>query len=282
MARPAALRQRLRAGGRAYGPLLLGDSPAAAELLGACGYDFACVDHEHGPTDPRSGQALLRALDAAAVAGASGRTEPLVRVPCAADAAYVKKVLDGLRLPGGLLFPMVEDAAAARRAVRATRYPEVEGGVRGCAVPLVRATGYGLAESAEEYLRLCREELLVLVQVESPAAVEAIPEIAAVEGVDGIFLGPYDLSAALGKMGRFEDPEVRRLLARAEAKVRESGSVLAGFRSPGRDLGEMFGECGYGLVVGAADLALLREAARLDAAQGREAAKAAAGRCGNE
>ena len=277
MARPAALRQRLRAGGRAYGPLLLGDSPAAAELLGACGYDFACVDHEHGPTDPRSGQALLRALDAAAVAGASGRTEPLVRVPCAADAAYVKKVLDGLRLPGGLLFPMVEDAAAARRAVRATRYPEVEGGVRGCAVPLVRATGYGLAESAEEYLRLCREELLVLVQVESPAAVEAIPEIAAVEGVDGIFLGPYDLSAALGKMGRFEDPEVRRLLARAEAKVRESGSVLAGFRSPGRDLGEMFGECGYGLVVGAADLALLREAARLDAAQGREAAKAAAG-----
>lgn len=277
MARPAALRQRLRAGGRAYGPLLLGDSPAAAELLGACGYDFACVDHEHGPTDPRSGQALLRALDAAAVAGASGRTEPLVRVPCAADAAYVKKVLDGLRLPGGLLFPMVEDAAAARRAVRATRYPEVEGGVRGCAVPLVRATGYGLAESAEEYLRLCREELLVLVQVESPAAVEAIPEIAAVEGVDGIFLGPYDLSAALGKMGRFEDPEVRRLLARAEAKVRESESVLAGFRSPGRDLGEMFGECGYGLVVGAADLALLREAARLDAAQGREAAKAAAG-----
>lgn len=277
MARPAALRQRLRAGGRAYGPLLLGDSPAAAELLGACGYDFACIDHEHGPTDPRSGQALLLALDAAAVAGASGRTEPLVRVPCAADAAYVKKVLDGLRLPGGLLFPMVEDAAAARRAVRATRYPEVEGGVRGCAVPLVRATGYGLAESAEEYLRLCREELLVLVQVESPAAVEAIPEIAAVEGVDGIFLGPYDLSAALGKMGRFEDPEVRRLLARAEAKVRESESVLAGFRSPGRDLGEMFGECGYGLVVGAADLALLREAARLDAAQGREAAKAAAG-----
>ena len=280
MARPVALRQRLRAGGRAYGPLLLGDSPAAAELLGACGYDFAVIDHEHGPTDPRSGQALLRALDAAAAAGASGRTEPLVRVPCAGDAAYVKKVLDGLRLPGGLVFPMVEDAAAARRAVRATRYPEE--GVRGCAAPLVRATGYGLAESAEEYLRRCREELLVLVQVESPAAVEAIPEIAAVEGVDGIFLGPYDLSAALGKMGRFEDPEVRRLLARAEAKVRESGSVLAGFRSPGRELGEMFGECGYGLVVGAADLALLREAARLDAARGREAAKAAAGRRGNE
>ena len=66
---------------------------------------------------------------------------------------------------------------------------------RGCATPIVRATGYGLSETVEEYLRLCREELLVLVQVESSAGVEAIPEIAEVDGVDGIFLGPYDLGS---------------------------------------------------------------------------------------
>ena len=80
-----SLRRRLLDGGRAYGPLLMSDSPVVAELMGSVGYDFALVDHEHGPTDVRSGQRLLQAMDAAAAAAASTsgrtRTEPLVRVP---------------------------------------------------------------------------------------------------------------------------------------------------------------------------------------------------------
>ena len=80
-----SLRQRLSNGGRAYGPILMSDSPVVAELMASAGYDFAMVDHEHAPTDARSGQRLLQALDAAA-AFTSGqddrrRTEPLVRVP---------------------------------------------------------------------------------------------------------------------------------------------------------------------------------------------------------
>ena len=77
-----SLRRRLLDGGRAYGPLLMSDSPVVAELMGSVGYDFALVDHEHGPTDVRSGQRLLQAMDAAAAStGGRTRTEPLVRVP---------------------------------------------------------------------------------------------------------------------------------------------------------------------------------------------------------
>ena len=144
---------------------------------------------------------------------------------------------------------------------------------RGCATPIVRATGYGLSETVDEYLKRCREELLLLVQVESPAGVEAIPEIAEVGGVDGIFLGPFDMSASLGKMGDFEDAEVSELIERAERMVRETGRVLAGFRPPGRTLDEMFHERGYGLVVGSVDLTMLRESARKDAAEGETAIK---------
>ena len=137
----------------------------------------------------------------------------------------------------------------------------------------MRATCYGLSETVEEYLRRCREDLLLLVQVESAAGVEAIPEIAKVDGVDGIFLGPFDLSASLGKMGQFDDAEVSELIGRAEGMVRETGRILAGFRPPGRALEEMFHESGYGLVVGSVDLAMLRESARKDAEEGATAIK---------
>ena len=77
-----SLRQRLSNGGRAYGPILMSDSPVVAELMASVGYDFAMVDHEHASTDVRSGQRLLQAMDAASAGGQErGRTEPLVRVP---------------------------------------------------------------------------------------------------------------------------------------------------------------------------------------------------------
>ena len=79
--RMGCLRQRLLDGGRAYGPLLMSDSPVVAELMGAVGYDFALVDHEHCPADVRAGQRLLQALDAASSTSGRRRTEPLVRVP---------------------------------------------------------------------------------------------------------------------------------------------------------------------------------------------------------
>ena len=272
-----SLRKHLLSGGRSYGPFLLSDSPIVAELLSTVGYGHIVVDHEHGPTDIRSGMAMLQAIDAAyATFGASTdqnspapmRTEPIVRVP-AHDPVYMKKVLDTLRLPAGVLVPMVNDAETARQVVKSTRYPTGKNGDldgnRGCAAPVVRGSAWGMLGN-DYYLEQTKQDLLVMVQVETPQAIQAVPEISQVEGIDGIFIGPLDLSASIGKMGQFDDPQVQELIASAEQAVRESPVFLAGFRAPGRSVKDMF-EAGYQLVCGSVDLALLREAAKADLAQ---------------
>jgi len=108
-----------------------------------------------------------------------------------------------------------------------------------------------------------------MVQVESQRGVDAIPDIASVPGIDGIFLGPFDLSCSIGKVGRFDDNDVKELMQSAESAVRSSKCFLAGFQSGGRNLGQMF-DAGYCLVCGSVDLGLLREAARKDADSANE------------
>jgi 4-hydroxy-2-oxoheptanedioate aldolase len=211
-------------------------------------------------------------MDAAASFSHAGqtKTEPIVRMK-GHDTVNMKKLLDAMRLPGGVLVPMVEDAETAREIVQSTRYPpqvtddresSVAGGVRGCAVPFTRASGWG---RNTDYMRQAQEDLLVMVQVETPQGIDAISEIANVKGIDGIFLGPLDLSCSIGKMGQFDDPEVQELIAEAENAVLKSNAFLAGFLYKGRNLKDMFADKGYSLVCGSVDLGLLREAARQDA-----------------
>jgi 2-keto-3-deoxy-L-rhamnonate aldolase RhmA len=266
----ASLRQFLLQGGKSYGPLLLSDSPILAEILASVGYGHLVIDHEHGPTNIRSGQTLLQAIEGISARQELSRlrstaatnqepsyphpiplptraTEAIVRLPGPNDPVYTKKVLDSMRLPGGILVPMVDDADTARAVVQATRYPT--NGIRGCAVPFVRASAYGLL-TPETYQQQCRDDLFIMVQVETPKGVAAIPDIAKVDGIDAIFLGPLDLSASIGKMGQFRDANFQALLAEAERRVVESENcLLAGFRVPGRPLSEMF-ENGYSLVCG--------------------------------
>jgi 4-hydroxy-2-oxoheptanedioate aldolase len=255
--------------------MILSDSAVVAEILALTGYGHILVDHEHSPTDIQSGQRILQAIESTWYCyseAAAFRTEAIVRLP-AHDPVYMEKMLDSMRLPGGVLVPMVNDVDIARAVVESTRYPKqqetlvegrrnIHGGVRGCATPFVRASGWGRQDTAS-YLKQCEDDLLVLVQVETKAGVESIADIAQVEGIDGIFLGPMDLSCSIGKMGRFDDPEVQSLISRAEKAILRSGSLLAGFRSPGRDLKEMF-DAGYSLICGSLDVGLLREAARQD------------------
>jgi 2-keto-3-deoxy-L-rhamnonate aldolase RhmA len=267
-----SLRQYLKQGGKSYGPLLLSDSPTVAEILALSGYGHIVVDHEHSPTDIRSGQAILQSIEAASLSPhfttmKRRRTEPIVRLPGPNDPVYMKKILDSLRLPAGVLIPMVEDEKTASAVVQAIQYPL--DGIRGCAVPFIRATSYGALER-EEYLRQCREDLLVMVQVESSLGLSSIPDIAQIDGIDGIFLGPLDLSASIGKMGQFHDKEFLELMAHAEQTILQSGCLLAGFRAPGLSIEAMF-EKGYSLVCGSVDLGLLREAARFDAMAGQNA-----------
>lgn len=268
-----SLRQRLLSGGSSYGPLLLSDSPIIAEILAQTGYGHIIIDHEHSPTDVRSGQRLLQAIQSSySSESLKGRylTEAIVRLP-AHNPDYMKKVLDSMKLPGGVLVPMVNDVATAKAVVASTRYPAPNGidssssiieGTRGCAAPFVRGSGWGRV-STDAYLRQCQEDLLVMVQVETKSGVLAIPEIASVGGVDAIFLGPFDLSCSIGKMGRFDDEEVKDLILRAEQSVLSSGCLLAGFHVPGWSVKEMFVR-GYSLVCGSVDVGLLREASQRD------------------
>jgi 2-keto-3-deoxy-L-rhamnonate aldolase RhmA len=270
-----SLRQRLLQGGKSYGPLIMSDSPIITELLAGIGYDHLVIDMEHSPTNPQSVQRLLQAIDAASTFHHQ-RTEPIVRLQANNNAATMKQVLDSMRLPGGVLVPMVDDARTAQQVVQATRYPKqhhidgAAGGIRGCAVPFVRATGYGLSRTNQEYLEQCRQDLLVMVQVETPLGVQAIPEIAQVDGIDLIFLGPFDLSCSAGKMGNFQDPDVSQLIARAEQAVLQSPCLLGGFRTPGVELKELF-DRGYSLLCGAVDLGLVRDAALADCSSGKKA-----------
>ena len=275
-----SLRQRLLGGAKSYGPMILSDSPVAAEILALTGYGHIVIDHEHAVTDIRSGQALLQAIQAThALQQQKSQipTEPIVRVPGPDDPVYMKKVLDSLPMPGGILVPMVDTVEAARAVVASTRYPrqqqqassnssnstylEYPDGIRGCAAPFVRASAWG---HDPNYVARCQDsDLLVMVQVETPQGVKAIPDIAAVPGVDAIFLGPLDLSCSIGKMGQFQDPQVKDLLAQAEAAVKATNCLLAGFRPMGRSTQDML-DAGYSLICGSADVGLLKEAARQD------------------
>jgi 2-keto-3-deoxy-L-rhamnonate aldolase RhmA len=253
-----SLRQSLLNGGTAYGTMVMSNSPVVAELMSQIGYDFILLDHEHSTTGIESGQALLQAV--------TGRTEPLVRLP-SHDVVYMKKLLDTMKLPG--LVPMVDTADMAAQVVASTRYPPA--GKRGCAVPFVRASGWG---TQDDYVEQCNNDLLVVVQVETVLGVKNIEEIADVDGIDMIFLGPMDLSASIGRMGQYEHPDVVALIQKAERKVREAPNcLLGGFRPVGRSVPDMFDKAGYSLVAGSADMGLLREAAKQDV----KASKAAKG-----
>ena len=279
-----SLRQHLLKGGKSYGPLFMSDSTIVMEVLALCGYGHIVIDHEHSATDVHRTLSLLQAMESSwqSISRPSDtnhprRTEPIIRLPGPNDAVYMKKVLDTLRLPAGVLVPMVEDVASARVVVEATRYPfstgssssSSGGGIRGCATPFVRATSYGNVDR-ETYLKQCQHDLLVMVQVESPKAIDAIPEIAQLDGIDAIFLGPLDLSASIGKMGQFDDPQFTELLHQAEESILSQGCLLAGFRPPNQSLQSMF-QRGYSFICGSVDLGLLKDAARADAKKGNDA-----------
>lgn len=261
-----SLRKHLLNGGKSYGPVCMSDSPIVMEILANSGYGHIIIDHEHAPTDIASGQTLLRAVDAVR-SMSSNHICPIVRVPDHSP-SYMKKVLDSMRMPGGVLVPMVDDKETAELVAAVTKYPRQDhynsyvDGIRGCAIPFVRASGYG---TNPNYMQESFEDLLVMVQVESSKGVEAIPEISSVPGIDGIFIGPFDLSCSIGKVGQFDDPEVKALIHKAERLVVESDCLLAGFRSAGRNLREMYEKDGYSLVCGSIDLGLLKSAALEDA-----------------
>jgi 4-hydroxy-2-oxoheptanedioate aldolase len=171
-------------------------SPYTAEICAGAGFDWLLIDGEHAPNDVPLILAQLQAI-------AAYNVESVVRPPIG-DPALIKQLLDiGAR---SLLVPMVETGAQAAEIVRATRYPP--NGVRGVGSAIGRASRWNRTPA---YLQNAQDEICLLLQVESVAGLDALNDIARVEGVDGVFIGPSDLAASLGHLG---DP--------GHARVREA------------------------------------------------------------
>src|SRR3970040_2253970 len=184
-------------------------SHIVAEILAHAGFDWVLLDTEHSPTELPSVQSQLHAMT-------SGTPPPVVR-PAWNDMVLVKRFLDiGAQ---SLLLPYVQSAEEAKDAVRYTRYPQQ--GVRGVA-GATRAAGYG---RAQDYLQGAHAEICVLVEVETRKAMANIEAIAETEGVDGIFIGPNDLSADLGYLGNWQHPDVWKVMEERAKRVRTGGQA---------------------------------------------------------
>lgn len=205
-------RSRLRQHELLLGTMITLDTPATAEILASCGYDWFFIDGEHGPLGTSELLGLLRAVD--------HRVPCVVRVPATSEAA-IQKVLDVGA--AGVIVPMVNSAQEAVRIVSWSRYAP-DGG-RG--VGLARAHGYGGAFQA--YVESANENVAVIVQAEHIQAVENIEQIVQVDGVDAIQLGPYDLSASMGKMGQLDDPDVLQAIEHVIATCQAANMPIGWF-----------------------------------------------------
>lgn len=185
-------KSRLRSGGTVFGCFVRYPDPALVELLALQEFDFLVLDGEHGTMEPRDCENMVRAAEL-------GGTTPLVRVPANEPSVILRYLDTGAQ---GLHVPLVGSAAEAEAAVRSVKYGPR--GTRGLAG--VRAAAYGQRGLLADYVAMANEETLVVIQIETREAVEAVPEIAAVDGVDVVFVGPTDLSQALGVTGQTAHP----------------------------------------------------------------------------
>lgn len=180
----------------------------AAEIAGHAGFDWLVIDGEHGPNDLRSIMAQLQALQASPA-------EPVVRPPVG-ESWVIKQLLDiGART---LLIPMVDSAEQAEELVRAVRYAPK--GIRGMGAAIARASRFSTIPG---YIDHASDDICLLVQVETRAAMADLERIAAVEGLDGVFIGPADLAADMGFPGNFHAPEVQAAIESGIATILNAG-----------------------------------------------------------
>jgi 4-hydroxy-2-oxoheptanedioate aldolase len=183
-------------------------SSVTAEIAALSGFDWLLIDTEHGIGEH---ELLVPQLQAIAHTG----VEPIVRIAFN-DLVRIKRVLDlGAR---GIMVPWVKNAEEAREAVSALRYPPA--GIRGAA-RITRATGYG--NQFGDYFESANSELVTVIQIECREAIEAVEEIAAIDGVDVLFIGPLDLSISLGIPQQFDHPDFHEAVDRVLAASRNAG-----------------------------------------------------------
>jgi 2-dehydro-3-deoxyglucarate aldolase/4-hydroxy-2-oxoheptanedioate aldolase len=228
-----------------YGTWLMAGAPSTAEALGHGGFDFLVVDMEHVPIEMSDLAAILRAIGCTPA-------HPVVRLAWN-DRVLVKRALDAGAQT--LMLPFIESADEASAAVSFTRYPPA--GVRGVAA-VHRASRFGQMPG---YFSAADRAVCTIVQLETPQAIGRLPEIAAVDGVDALFVGPGDLSASMGHIGNVAHPEVQALIARAARDCAAAGKPV-GIVGLNPDMVGKFIGYGYSFAAVASDIVMMTSRAR--------------------
>ena len=235
------IKQRVMAGERCLGVGAMLGSPMVVELIGKLGFDWVWIDHEHGVSGAHD---LLTQLQAAAI----HKMPAVVRLP-ANELQYFKQALDFGA--AGVMVPYVNTAEEAAHAARCCRFsPD---GLRGIAQS-TRAAQFGLAFDA--YYPVADDNVLTVVQIETPEAVANVEEIAAVEGVDCLFVGPFDLSVSMRLTKQFDHPDFVAALDRVLAACKANGKA-AGILTPTPELGDAWHNRGFTFLVVGGDGGLM-------------------------
>ena len=204
--------QRLRHNDLLLGTMLTLPSPELAEMISSCGYDWLFMDGEHGNLSTLDWQRMLQAV--------AGRSAAIIRVATNSE-REIKKILDiGA---DGIIAPQVNTADEARHVVACCKYPPQ--GIRG--VGLARAQGYG--RSFADYMETANDSIAVIIQAEHIDAVNNIDQIVEVDGIDAVFIGPYDLSASMGLMGQVDHPEMVEAIDRVGRACQQRNISLGYF-----------------------------------------------------
>lgn len=188
-----------------FGSWITLNNPSIAEIMADAGFDWLCVDMEHSVTDYTEAQQLILAIQSKGIKAFVRVGENNIRI--------IKRVLDAGA--DGIIVPSVNSAAEARKAVEALKYPPI--GKRG--VGLARAQSYGF--EFEQYRDGASKEIKLIVQIEHINAIKELDAIIQTEGVDGTFIGPYDLSGSMGKPGQWDEPDVKEALEIYEQTVKK-------------------------------------------------------------
>ncbi len=236
--------------------------PIIGELVGRCGYDYAMIDMEHSPASLNSALPMIRAVQ-------SGGAKAIVRVPDK-QLAWIGRLMD--MGADGVMVPMVNSAAEAEQLAAAAVY--APDGTRGMAAGIVRATQYGV--NTDTYLQNYRANFLLMVQIETRQSVESAAEIAAVNGVDCVFIGPFDLAGSLGNRAEPEHKDTRAAIRQVVKSVKAVGKPLSTLTNPARNARKLFSE-GYELVFSGSDVGMIRQAFETDAATGKKLVQGLAG-----
>lgn len=246
-------KQRLRDNQTQFGCWLGMANAYCAEMASTANFDWLLIDAEHAPNDLRSTLGQLQALR-------GSNSQALVRLPIG-EIWQIKQLLDAGAQ--SLLIPMVESAEQAQALIQATRYPPK--GVRGVGSALARASQFG---AISDYLSTADEQICLLLQIESRAGVAALDDILALEDVDGIFVGPSDLAADMGYLGKPQAPEVREAVFDVLQRTRAAGKA-AGILALDLDFAAECLEAGASFVATGIDVTCFTKSMRQLAAQSK-------------